>query len=71
MAPSGTVSFSLQSLKKRGLAKSADGKWALPKPHANEHALEVELPFLQTVLGSARIVPLLVGSATPTEVARC
>jgi MEMO1 family protein len=69
MAPSGTVSFSLQSLKKRGLAKSADGKWALPKPHANEHALEVELPFLQTVLGSARIVPLLVGSATPTEVA--
>ena len=26
-----TVSFSLQSLKKRGLAKSADGKWALPK----------------------------------------
>ena len=39
------------------------------KPHANEHALEVELPFLQTVLGSARIVPLLVGSATPAEVA--
>ena len=39
------------------------------KPHANEHALEVELPFLRTVLGSARIVPLLVGSATPTEVA--
>jgi hypothetical protein len=26
-----TVSFSLQSLKKRGLAKSADGKWALSK----------------------------------------
>src|ERR1700731_257187 len=26
-----TVSFSLQSLKNRGLAKSADGKWALPK----------------------------------------
>jgi Ribonuclease R winged-helix domain len=26
-----TVSYSLQSLKKRGLAKSADGKWALPK----------------------------------------
>jgi hypothetical protein len=24
-----TVSFSLQSLKKRGLAKSADGKWTL------------------------------------------
>jgi hypothetical protein len=26
-----TVSFSLQSLKKRGLAKSADGKWVLSK----------------------------------------
>jgi repressor of nif and glnA expression len=26
-----TVSFSLQSLKKRGLAKSADGKWTLRK----------------------------------------
>jgi hypothetical protein len=26
-----TVSFSLQSLKKRGLAKSADGTWALSK----------------------------------------
>ena len=38
-------------------------------PHANEHALEVELPFLQTVLGSIRIVPLLVGSAGPREVA--
>jgi MEMO1 family protein len=25
------------------------------EPHANEHALEVELPFLQTVLGSIRI----------------
>ena len=39
------------------------------EPHAGEHALEVELPFLQTVLGSVRIVPLLVGSATPREVA--
>ncbi|WOJ90544.1 winged-helix domain-containing protein [Methylocapsa polymorpha] len=26
-----TVSFSLQALKKRGLAKGADGKWTLPK----------------------------------------
>jgi MEMO1 family protein len=40
------------------------------KPHANEHALEVELPFLQTVLGSIRIVPLLVGLAAPKEVAK-
>ena len=40
------------------------------EPHADEHALEVELPFLQAVFGSIAIVPLLVGSATPQEVAR-
>jgi MEMO1 family protein len=39
------------------------------EPHADEHALEVELPFLQRVLGSIRIVPLLVGLAPPREVA--
>jgi AmmeMemoRadiSam system protein B len=38
-------------------------------PHAPEHALEVELPFLQTLLGEFRLVPLVVGDATPMEVA--
>jgi len=38
-------------------------------PHAPEHALEVELPFLQTVLKSFTLVPLLVGDAAPLEVA--
>lgn len=38
-------------------------------PHAPEHALEVELPFLQSVLRSFEVVPLLVGDATPEEVA--
>lgn len=37
--------------------------------HAAEHCLEVQLPFLQTVLGRFRVVPLLAGSATATEVA--
>jgi hypothetical protein len=37
--------------------------------HAREHSLEVELPFLQTVLGSFELVPLSVGEATPDEVA--
>jgi len=31
-----TVSFSLQSLKKRGLAKSADGKWTLRKARSRQ-----------------------------------
>jgi len=38
-------------------------------PHAPEHALEVELPFLQTLLGSFQLVPLLVGDAAPQDVA--
>jgi hypothetical protein len=29
-----TVSFTLQALKKRGLAKNTDGKWAPPKARA-------------------------------------
>jgi MEMO1 family protein len=38
-------------------------------PHAPEHALEVELPFLQTVLASFQVVPLVVGDAAPQDVA--
>jgi AmmeMemoRadiSam system protein B len=37
--------------------------------HAQEHSLEVHLPFLQEVLGDFRLVPLLVGSASAEEVA--
>lgn len=37
--------------------------------HAMEHSLEVHLPFLQTVLGEFRLVPLAVGGATPSQVA--
>ena len=38
-------------------------------PHAPEHALEVELPFLQALLASFRVVPLVVGEAAPQDVA--
>ena len=38
-------------------------------PHAPEHALEVELPFLQTVLQSFQVVPLVVGDVAPQDVA--
>ncbi len=36
--------------------------------HAFEHSLEVQLPFLQRVLGSFSLVPLVVGDAAPQEV---
>jgi AmmeMemoRadiSam system protein B len=38
-------------------------------PHAREHSLEVEVPFLQVALGKLVLVPLAVGSARPAEVA--
>jgi AmmeMemoRadiSam system protein B/AmmeMemoRadiSam system protein A len=39
------------------------------RAHATEHALEVQLPFLQETLGDFTLVPLVVGVATPDEVA--
>lgn len=37
--------------------------------HALEHSLEVQLPFLQSVLPDFSLLPLAVGMATPEEVA--
>jgi len=37
--------------------------------HAQEHSLEVQLPFLQEVLGEFELVPIVVGDATTSEVA--
>jgi MEMO1 family protein len=38
--------------------------------HAPEHALEVEIPFLQIILSSFSLVPLVVGDATAKNVAQ-
>ena len=38
--------------------------------HTEEHSLEVHLPFLQVALGDVAIVPLVVGGASPNEVAQ-
>jgi AmmeMemoRadiSam system protein B len=40
------------------------------RAHALEHSLEVHLPFLQAVLGSFRLVPVVVGDASPAEAAQ-
>ncbi len=37
--------------------------------HAQEHSLEVQLPFLQSVLDDFTLLPLTVGMAAPEEVA--
>jgi len=41
----------------------------LDAAHSMEHSLEVHLPFLQTVLTDFKLVPLVVGEASPAEVA--
>jgi len=40
-----------------------------PTAHEPEHSLEVQLPFLQSVLDDFKLLPLAVGDATPQEVA--
>lgn len=40
----------------------------LDQAHADEHSLEVQLPFLQEVLETFSLVPIVVGDAEPAEV---
>jgi len=53
-----------QRLRELGLVGIADA------PHANEHSLEVQLPFLQTVLGEFDLLPIAAGHTPPDLVAR-
>ncbi len=48
----------------------ADLSWVgvLDEAHAREHSLEVHLPFLQTILESFTLVPLVVGEASAEQV---
>jgi AmmeMemoRadiSam system protein B len=40
------------------------------EPHADEHSIEVHVPFLQVVLGDGwQLVPIVVGDAAPIHVA--
>ena len=60
--PLGEVSIetdTVAALVDQGLVRIDD------RAHAPEHSLEVELPFLQTVLGDFTLLPLLVGGASP------
>ncbi|HNX53492.1 MAG TPA: AmmeMemoRadiSam system protein B [Pontiellaceae bacterium] len=69
----------------RGLAASSAPAWRTPlgevsvaRPnfiqisdaaHAQEHSLEVQVPFLQVVLGDFTLLPLVAGDASAEEVA--
>lgn len=50
-------------LRELGLVGVADA------PHAAEHSLEVQLPFLQVVLETFDILPIAIGLAPPEQVA--
>jgi AmmeMemoRadiSam system protein B len=41
----------------------------IPEAHEREHSLEVELPFLQTLLGEFKLVPLVAGETNAEEMA--
>ena len=48
---------------------SLPGVHLLEAAHLHEHSLEVQLPFLQTVLGEFMLLPVVVGDADPAQVA--
>jgi MEMO1 family protein len=52
----------------RALAEQEPVFSAMTSPHTPEHCLEVQIPFIQTVLESIPIVPMLFGEADPIQV---
>lgn len=64
--PLGTLSIDQEAV--RAIADLAQVVESAPV-HAWEHSLEVQLPFLQTVLGEFKLLPLAVGDASAEEVA--
>lgn len=65
MTPLGTIDIDRDAEEAlRGLPQVCE----LDRAHSLEHSLEVQLPFLQTVLDEFSLVPVLVGDATAEEV---
>ena len=56
----------------RDFAAELSQRWsifsAINTPHGPEHCLEVQVPFIQTVLPNVPIVPMLFGDVDPIEV---
>ncbi len=64
--PLGTVA--VDGAAKRALTDRGD-VLVSDVPHANEHSLEVQLPFLQALFDDFELVPLVVGEAAADHVA--
>ncbi|MBW2093530.1 MAG: AmmeMemoRadiSam system protein B [Deltaproteobacteria bacterium] len=69
--PLGSVPVDLD-LARKIISARPDFRW-IRQAHAREHALEIQLPFLQTVLGNFQIIPIVIGRqdyATAERLAR-
>ncbi|HDZ24409.1 MAG TPA: AmmeMemoRadiSam system protein B [Desulfobacteraceae bacterium] len=71
VTPLGSVPVDLE-LARKIIHAQPDFRW-VRQAHAREHSLEIQLPFLQTVLGDFKIVPIVMGRqdyATAERLAR-
>lgn len=66
ITPLGQIPLDKQSLQQLA---TLPGVVQLDEAHAQEHSLEVHLPFLQRTLGDFSLLPLVVGQAPAAEVA--
>jgi MEMO1 family protein len=65
VTPLGETRIDTEAINRlRALPTVVEDDW----PHALEHSLEVQLPFLQRVAPSARIVPIVTGDTSASEV---
>jgi AmmeMemoRadiSam system protein B len=66
MTPLGRIPLDQEAVKKISALPQVH---VMDAAHAQEHSLEVHLPFLQESLGEFSLVPLVVGDAGPEDVA--
>lgn len=66
--PLGDIAVDVEAIQSVVEALPAVG--FLDEAHAQEHSLEVHLPFLQKVLGDFKLLPFVVGQAEPEEIAQ-
>ena len=65
--PLGTVEVDAELA--RAIVAEVPEARSMPEVHVNEHCLEMQLPFLQTVLPRCRIVPIMMGNQSRRHVA--
>ncbi len=66
LTPLGRIPIDQQAIDE---IRHLNGVQTLPQAHAQEHSLEVQLPFLQQLLPDFSLVPLVVGDAPAEQVA--